>query len=107
MHIYRMGWLNHRFLERLLSTHLTEGLMALSLRWMQPIQQHGRRMPSKSSLTTLFTWSCLVSFFFTNVVQQIHSLRAKGVSPSQIVCALGEPANAVFRSLGSVCIIKL
>src|SRR6266699_3241654 len=36
-------------LLRLLSTQRTEALSSLSLRWMQPSQQHGRRFPSSSS----------------------------------------------------------
>src|SRR5207244_4516283 len=36
-------------LLRMLSTQRTEGLGSLSLRWMQPSQQHGRRLPSNSS----------------------------------------------------------
>src|SRR5256884_9160664 len=36
-------------LLRLLSTQRTEGLSCLSLRWMQPSHQNGRRFPSSSS----------------------------------------------------------
>src|SRR5438034_715937 len=36
-------------LLRILSTQRTEGLSSLSLRWMQPSQQHGRRFASNSS----------------------------------------------------------
>src|SRR5436309_9160493 len=36
-------------LLRMLSTQRTEGLSSLSLRWMQPSQQHGRRFASNSS----------------------------------------------------------
>src|SRR5437870_12330269 len=40
-------------LLRLLSTQRTEGLSSLSLRWMQPSQQQGRRFPAKSSVRSL------------------------------------------------------
>src|SRR6266702_4717454 len=43
-------------LRLLLSTQRTEGLSSLSLRWMQPTQQHGRRFPSNSSDCT--RWMC-------------------------------------------------
>lgn len=36
-------------------THCTDRLIDLSVRWVQPIQQHGRRIPSMSSDTTLLT----------------------------------------------------
>src|SRR5438552_4988088 len=71
-------------LLRMLSTQRTEGLSSLSLRWMQPSQQHRRRFPSNSSDCN--RWMCwlLVSAFFGQSTQQIHSLRARGVSlPTQ------------------------
>src|SRR5438105_14639648 len=40
-------------LLRLLTTQRTEGLSSLSLRWMQPSQQQGRRFPAKSSVRSL------------------------------------------------------
>src|SRR6266540_3601314 len=69
-------------LLRLLNTQRTEGLSSLSLRWMQPSQQHGRRFPSSSSDCT--RWMCwlLVSAFFGQSTQQSHSLRARGVRSS-------------------------
>lgn len=56
--------------------------MGLSVRCMQPIQQHGRRFPFVSSLMSRVMWSFRVSDFFTKVTQQIHSFRASGVSVS-------------------------
>src|SRR5207245_11759843 len=77
-------------LLRMLSTQRTEGLSCLSLRWMQPSQQHGRRFPSNSSDCN--RWMCwlLVSSFFGQSTQQIHSLRATGVWSSHAArtCAL-------------------
>jgi hypothetical protein len=67
------------YFDLLAKMPFTEGLRALSLRWTQPIQQHGRLMPSFNSERTRATWSARVSAFFTEMVQQIHSLRAKGV----------------------------
>src|SRR4030065_2540272 len=67
---------------------------------MQPSQQQGRRMPSLSSLTVLWTCSFLVSSFLTKVTQQIHSLRARGVRPSHIARACGSEVKASRRSAG-------
>ena len=72
-----------RLLVRFSNTCRTEELTALSVRWMQPTQQHGRRMPSLSSVRTRSICSRRVSAFLTEIVQQIHSLRASGVRPSQ------------------------
>src|SRR5947209_5265690 len=83
------------------STHCTDGLMALSARWMQPIQQHGRRTPSASSLTVRSTWFCRVAAVLTVVVQQIHSLRASGVMSCQAADALGEADKALRISAGN------
>lgn len=80
--------------ERRSNTHRTEGLTALSVRCVQPSQQHGRRMPSLSSLTSRRTWSCLVSTFLTKITQQIHSLRASGVRSSQAARAARSDASA-------------
>src|SRR6266581_9265583 len=66
-------------LLRLLSTQRTEGLTSLSFRCVQPSQQHGRRFPSRSSdCNRLMCW-LLVSAFFGQSTQLIHSLRARGV----------------------------
>ncbi len=93
------------FLARLLSAHCTEGLTALSLRWVQPSQQHGRRIPSFSSLTTLLTWSFLVSSLFTKVTQQIHSLRASGVRSSHSASAFASELKAFRISGVSLCAV--
>src|SRR5690242_5265017 len=77
--------------------------MALSARWMHPIQQQGRRMPSMSSSTVRRTWSFLVSAVLTDIVQHIHSLRASGVISSQAASALGDAASACRKSVGSLC----
>ena len=89
----------------LLRTPFMEGLSFLSVRWIQPIQQQGRRSPSLSRLTTCRTWSFLVSPFFTEIVQQIHSLRASGVRLSHAATAALLADSVVCRSLGTLCTV--
>jgi hypothetical protein len=72
-------------------------------RWGQPGQQHGRRIPSLSSEHTLSTCSRLVSSFLTEMVQQIHSLRASGVMSSHGARAFASDASAFRRSAGRLC----
>src|SRR6266536_2168148 len=69
-------------LPRRLSTQRTEGLSSLSFRCVQPSQQHGRRFPSSSSDRNRSMCWLLVSAFFGQSTQQIHSLRARGVRSS-------------------------
>jgi len=69
----------------------------------QPGQQHGRRIPSLSSEHTLSTCCRLVSSFLTEMVQQIHSLRASGVMSSHATRALESDASAFRRSAGRLC----
>lgn len=90
-------------LDCLFNAQRTEGLIALSVLWIQPIQQQGRRFPALSSETTRFTCSSLVFCCFTVTVQQIHSLRANGVKLSHTVNALELAASASFRSFGNLC----
>src|SRR3984893_2246908 len=90
-------------LLRLLSTQRTEGLSSLSLRWMQPSQQQGRRFPSNSSDCN--RWMCwlLVSAFFGQSTQQIHSLRARGVRSSHAARTFGLAIRTRLKSTGTVC----
>lgn len=88
-------------LDRLLSTYCTEGLTGLSVRWIQPYQQQGRRMPSFSSVRTLSTCSLLVSGFFTEIAQQIHSLRASGVRSSHTASAVASEVRVSRKSSGN------
>ncbi len=69
----------------------------------QPGQQHGRRIPSLSSEHTLSTCCRLVSSFLTEMVQQIHSLRASGVMSSQTASAFASDVSAFRRSAGRLC----
>src|SRR5207249_2309882 len=86
----------------LLSTQRTEGLSSLSFRCVQPSQQHGRRFPSSSSDRN--RWMCwlLVSAFFGQSTQQIHSLRARGVRSSHAARAFGLAIKTRLKSIGTV-----
>ncbi len=44
-----------------------------------------------------------VSSFFAEVTQQIHSLRASGVTSTHVVLATGSESIAFLRSVGSLC----
>src|SRR5437879_2707090 len=90
-------------LLRLLSTQRTEELSSLSLRWMQPSQQHGRRFPSSSSDCN--RWMCwlLVSAFLGQSTQQIHSLRARGVRSCHAARTFGLAVRTRLKSIGTVC----
>src|SRR5205807_8737032 len=90
-------------LLRLLNTQRTEGLSSLSLRWMQPSQQHGRRFPSNSSDCN--RWMCwlLVSAFFGQSTQQIHSLRARGVRSCHAARTFGLAIRTRLKSTGTAC----
>jgi hypothetical protein len=93
------------FLARLSRTDCTEGLIGLSLRCMHPSQQHGRRIPSLSSLTSLLRWSFLVSLFLTKITQHIHSLRASGVRSSHAARAALSEAKACLTSPVILCTV--
>lgn len=82
-----------------------DGLMALSVRWIQPIQQQGRRFPSFSSVTVRLIWSFLVASCLTEMFQQIHSLRASGVSPCHFSKAALSDTKALRRSAGISCTV--
>src|SRR5437773_8090494 len=90
-------------LLRLLSTQWTEGLSSLSLRWMQPSQQHGRRFPSSSSDCNRRMCWLLVSAFFGQSTQQIHSLRARGVRSCHAARTFGLAIRTRLKSTGTVC----
>jgi hypothetical protein len=68
----------------------------------RPGQQQGHRIPSLSSEHTLSTCCRLVSSFLTEMVQQIHSLRASGVMSSQAASAFASDASAFRRSAGGL-----
>lgn len=60
-------------------------------------------MPSLSSETTRLTCSSLVFCCFTEIVQQIHSLRANGVIFSQALSAISSEVRAFLKSVGISC----
>ena len=72
-------------------------------RWGHPAQQQGRRIPSMSSVHVLATCCFLVSGFLTEMVQHIHSLRARGVRLSHAASALASETRAFRKSGGNVC----
>src|SRR5215468_7599783 len=80
-----------------------EGLNDLSVRWVQPIQQQGRRVPSLSCAHTRSTCSRRVSGFLTEIAQQIHSLRASGVRSFHAARALGSEVRTFRKSGGRSC----
>src|ERR1041385_6470408 len=73
---------------------------------MQPIQQHGRRLPSINSSRTRLMCSRLVSDLLTEITQQIHSFRASGVRSSHAAFAFEEELINFFKSAGNLCIIN-
>lgn len=77
-------------------------LAAFGRRCGQPGQQHGRRFPWRKSCCNRSICSARVSGFLTIVTQQIHSLRASGVSPFQSSNSFGTLKNTSFISLGTV-----
>ena len=58
-------------------------------------------MPSFSSVRTRSTCCCLVSGFFTEVAQHIHSLRASGVRSSHTASASASDARVFRKSSGN------
>ncbi len=58
-------------------------------------------MPSLSSVRTLSTCCLLVSGFFTEIAQQIHSLRARGVRSSHEALASASEARVFRKSSGN------
>ena len=76
--------------------------MALSGRCMQPIQQHGRRLPSASSVGARVSRRARVSACFASCIQHSHSFRANGVMSRQAAKAALSVRSAFLKSLGSV-----
>jgi hypothetical protein len=69
---------------------------------MQPIQQHGLRTPSLSSVRVLSMCSARVSGLLEEITQQIHSFRASGVRSFHLASALASEASAVRKSDGTL-----
>jgi len=71
-----------------------------SQRCGQPGQQQGRRFPSLRLEQPHTIRRVLVSAFLADSIQQIHSLRARGVMSSQVSNAFASEISALFRSAG-------
>src|SRR5688572_2556753 len=72
---------------------------------MQPIQQQGRRLPSRSSSHVRWIRRCLVSICLAFSTQQIYSLRASGVISSHRASTLESASSALRRSVGILCTV--
>ena len=70
---------------------------------MHPAQQHGRRSPFRSLSCMIFIRCSLVSSFFADMTQHIHSLRASGVISSHTARAIVEDTIAFLKSIGTLC----
>lgn len=82
-----------------------ERLSDLSFRCVQPIQQHGRRLPSFNSEHTRSICCFLTSGVLTEMAQQIHSLRASGVISSHCARAAESVRRAFRKSTGTLCAV--
>ena len=69
-------------------------------RCVHPGQQQGRRFPSRRLEQPQLTRLRLVSNFLADWIQQIHSLRAKGVISFQVASAWGSSFSAPLNSSG-------
>src|SRR5579864_6959362 len=74
---------------------------------MQPGQQQGRRFPSLRLEQPHSIRRLLVSAFFADSIQHIHSLRASGVISSHAVNAGGSDVSAFLKSAGTSCTTPL
>jgi hypothetical protein len=82
-------------------------MSSLSQRWGQPGQQQGRRFPPISSMRALSIRRVLVSGFFADSIQHIHSLRARGVISVHTVNAFGSEVRVFRKSLGTLCTLPV
>src|SRR3989344_213013 len=72
---------------------------------MQPIQQQGRRIPPFSLESAFLMRILLVSAFFPDVIQHIHSLRASGVISSQVANTFLLDVITFRKSSGILCTV--
>jgi hypothetical protein len=75
--------------------------------WLHPAQQHGLRSPALNFESIIFILRSLVSIFFADSIQQIHSLRASGVISSHVESAFTEEVSAFCKSSGISCSVPL
>lgn len=76
-------------------------------RCTHPAQQHGRRMRDASFEIPTSIRRVLVSDFFADSTQQIHSFRASGVISSQSDRTFWFARIALRKSFGSLCTVPL
>src|SRR5579864_7043904 len=74
---------------------------------MQPGQQQGRRFPSLRLEQPHAIRRILVSAFFADSIQHIHSLRASGVMSSHAANTCRSDTSAFSKSLGTTCTTPL
>ena len=79
--------------------------MPFRSRWIQPGQQHGRRLPSASSVCARETRRARVSMSFADSTQHIHSFRASGVMSCHAASDSVSTRRALRRSRGIVCTV--
>lgn len=84
---------------------LIDGLIALSVRCMQPAQQQGRRSPRRNLSFATIIRLVRVSGFTALVIQHINSLRAKGVMSFHACRAAASPFNIAVISLVVLCTV--
>lgn len=72
---------------------------------MQPDQQQGRRIPPLSFEIAFSIRIFLVSAFFPEITQQIHSLRASGVMSPHTARAFGLEIIDFLKSGGNLCTV--
>lgn len=74
---------------------------------MHPAQQQGRRIPLFIFDIAFLIRIFLVSIFLPEVIQHIHSLRARGVISSHADSIALLDTRTSFKSAGTVCTVPL
>jgi hypothetical protein len=82
------------------ATRSRSGSIKFAQRCGQPGQQQGLRFPSLRLEQPHSIRRVLVSAFLADSIQQIHSLRARGVMSSHVANAFALETSALFRSAG-------
>ena len=82
------------------ATRSRSGSIKFAQRCGQPGQQQGLRFPSLRLEQPHSIRRVLVSAFLADSIQQIHSLRARGVMSSHVSSAFTSEVSAFFRSAG-------
>lgn len=86
-----------------LFAYLSVSYLPVFSRWIQPAQQHGRRMPPRIlSRPTRIRFSRVTSCL-ADVTQHIHSLRANGVISIHIFLPTSSARRAFSKSFGILC----